>query len=259
MGRRHERFGNALLGAELLQSTQPMFDLGNLAVFDGLSAGASSDIEVLFDGLPGPIDLALDLTTRTMYWTDRGDPPRGNTVNRARMDSAPGRRKDPEIVFTHLMEGIGLALDIKNQRIFMSDFAGSVYSARLDGSNRRLLLFAQGNVTGIAYAELPVLRSHDGEEARWMWWIGLAGASLLVLSAADASQQHQQRHDCTDKGRRSANLIIHMTWPLHETRRARCSASSAVPRAIQDRLGIAIPVLEARAVGNSDAIPRSGG
>jgi hypothetical protein len=133
--------------------------LGNLAVFDGLSAGASSDIEVLFDGLPGPIDLALDLTTRTMYWTDRGDPPRGNTVNRARMDSAPGRRKDPEIVFTHLMEGIGLALDIKNQRIFMSsDFAGSVYSARLDGSNRRLLLFAQGNVTGIAYAELPVLR-----------------------------------------------------------------------------------------------------
>ena len=38
------------------------------------------DIEVLFDGLPEPIDLDLDLANRMMYWTDRGDPPRGNTV-----------------------------------------------------------------------------------------------------------------------------------------------------------------------------------
>ncbi len=113
------------------------------------------DIEVLFDGLPEPIDLDLDLTNRVMYWTDRGDPPRGNTVNRAPMDAPPGERKDPEIVFTHLMEGIGLALDLKNQRMFVTDFAGSVYSAGLDGSNQKTLLFAQGNLTGIAYAELP--------------------------------------------------------------------------------------------------------
>ena len=33
--------------------------------------------------------------------------------------------------------------------------AGSVYSAGLDGSNRRTLLGAQGNLTGIAYVELP--------------------------------------------------------------------------------------------------------
>ena len=26
------------------------------------------------------------------YWTDRGDPPRGNTVNRAPLDAAPGKR-----------------------------------------------------------------------------------------------------------------------------------------------------------------------
>src|SRR4029077_19552212 len=35
------------------------------------------------------------------------------------------------------------------------DFGGSVYSANLDGSNRRTLLFAEGNLTGIAYAEVP--------------------------------------------------------------------------------------------------------
>jgi len=41
------------------------------------------DIELLYENLPEPIDLELDLANRTLYWTDRGDPPRGNTVNRA--------------------------------------------------------------------------------------------------------------------------------------------------------------------------------
>jgi hypothetical protein len=41
--------------------------------------------------------------------------------------------KEPEIVFTHLMEGIGLALDLKGGRMFITDFGGSVYSANLDG------------------------------------------------------------------------------------------------------------------------------
>jgi hypothetical protein len=32
---------------------------------------------------------------------------------------------------------------------------GSVYSANLDGSNKKALLMAEGNLTGIAYAEIP--------------------------------------------------------------------------------------------------------
>jgi DNA-binding beta-propeller fold protein YncE len=121
----------------------------------GQTPANRTDIELLFDNLPEPIDLDLDLASRIMYWTDRGDPPRGNTVNRAPMDAAPGNRKDPEILITHLMEGIGLALDLKGGRMFLTDFAGSVYSANLDGSNEKTLLFAQGNLTGIAYAEIP--------------------------------------------------------------------------------------------------------
>jgi hypothetical protein len=121
------------------------------------SAANRKDIELLFDGLPEPIDLDLDLANRMMYWTDRGDPPRGNTVNRANMDAAfVENREEPEIVFTHLMEGIGIALDLKGRRMFLTDLAGSVYSASLDGSNRKTLLAAQGNLTGIAYAELPL-------------------------------------------------------------------------------------------------------
>jgi DNA-binding beta-propeller fold protein YncE len=112
------------------------------------------DIELLYDGLPEPIDLDIDPTARMLYWTDRGDPPRGDTVSRAPLDSPPGRRKAPEIVFSHLMEGIGLALDVQGGRMFITDLAGTVYSANLDGSNKKTLLFAEGNLTGIAYAEI---------------------------------------------------------------------------------------------------------
>ena len=117
----------------------------------GETAANRSDIEVFFDRLPEPIDLELDLENRVLYWTDRGDPPRGNTVSRACIDTKP---EAPEIVLTHLMEGIGIALDVPGNRMFVTDFAGSLYSADLDGKNERNFLYAQGNLTGIAYAEI---------------------------------------------------------------------------------------------------------
>jgi len=122
----------------------------NIDIPRGESAANRSDIEVLFDQLPEPIDLELDLGNRLLYWTDRGDPPRGNTVNRTSID----KKAVPEILVKHLMEGIGIALDVPGNRMFVTDFAGSVYSADLDGKNERSLLGAQGNLTGIAYAEV---------------------------------------------------------------------------------------------------------
>ena len=118
----------------------------------GQNAANRRDIELLYDALPEPIDLELDVRKRTLYWTDRGDPPRGNTVNRAPADPTPGANDKIEILMTHLMEGIGLALDLKGGRMFVTDFGGSVYSANLDGSNQKTLLIAEGNLTGIAYA-----------------------------------------------------------------------------------------------------------
>jgi hypothetical protein len=128
----------------------------NLEIPKGQSAANRKDIELLYEGLPEPIDLELDLAHRTMYWTDRGDPPRGNTVNRAPMDPAQGNaKKEPVIIFDHLMEGIGIALDLKGGRMFLTDLGGSVYSANLDGSNKKTVLAAEGNLTGIVYAEIP--------------------------------------------------------------------------------------------------------
>src|SRR5215468_6384668 len=114
----------------------------------GQTAVNRTDIELLFDGLPEPIDLEIDLKSRHLYWTDRGDPPRGNTVNRASLDADFSKHPTPDILLTHLMEGIGIALDFKGNRMFLTDLAGSIYSAKLDGTEKKPLLVAQGNLTG---------------------------------------------------------------------------------------------------------------
>ena len=121
----------------------------NIEIPAGQTAANRRDISVLFDGLPEPIDLELDLKNRRLYWTDRGDPPRGNTVNCTVIDG----KLSQEIVLNHLMEGIGIALDVPGDRMFVTDLAGSVYCARLNGAEKKLLAYALGNLAGVAYVE----------------------------------------------------------------------------------------------------------
>jgi len=113
----------------------------------GQTAAARKDIELLFDRLPEPIDLELDPRNRMIYWTDRGNPPRGNSVNRAPMDA----HRPPERLLGDLMEAIGLSLDLEGDRMFFTDLAGTLYRARLDGSEKTVLLWAQGNLSGAAF------------------------------------------------------------------------------------------------------------
>ena len=127
----------------------------NLNVPHGQTAATRTDIDVLFDRLPEPIDLELDLANRHIYWTDRGDAPKGNTVNRASMDvRAGGAGGHHTILAGGFDETIGIALDLAGRRMFVTDLRGSVYRLALDGTNKRTLFTDQGVLTGIAYAEL---------------------------------------------------------------------------------------------------------
>jgi hypothetical protein len=38
--------------------------------------------------------------------------------------------------------------------MFFADFGGTLYRVRLDGSKTTVLAWAQGNLTGLAYAEI---------------------------------------------------------------------------------------------------------
>jgi hypothetical protein len=123
----------------------------NLELPPGEDPAHRSDVELLYDKLPEPIDLDLDLTRRMLYWTDRGS----NTVSRAAFDHAngasPAHRPDPQIVMSDLKEAIGIALDVPGDRMYVTDLGGTVYSARLDGSDKRSILTGQGSLTGIAF------------------------------------------------------------------------------------------------------------
>ncbi len=124
----------------------------------GESPAHRTDIQVLFDGLPEPVDLALDLKTRTMYWTsDGGTGPGADTVSRAPMDPPAGydsaHRTDQQILASGLRAGIGISLDLSHARMFFTDLGGNVYSANLDGSDEKTLLSEMGGLTGIVYVD----------------------------------------------------------------------------------------------------------
>jgi len=111
-----------------------------------------SDVELLFAGLPEPIDLDIDPARRRLYWTDRGD----NTVSQAPMDPPrgvdPAKRTDREILVRGLKEAIGVTLDLPAQRMFYTSLGGEVGSAKMDGADARLILQDQGPLTGVTLA-----------------------------------------------------------------------------------------------------------
>jgi hypothetical protein len=121
----------------------------NLELPPGESPSHRSDIEVLFERLPEPIDLDLDLARRMIYWTDRG----ANIVSRAAMDPPRGTylhaRTDQQVLMSDLKEAIGIVL--AGERMYVTDLGGNVYSARLDGSDKRTVLSGQGSLTGITF------------------------------------------------------------------------------------------------------------
>jgi 3-hydroxyacyl-CoA dehydrogenase len=123
----------------------------NIEMPKGEDPAHRTDIELLYNGLPEPIDLDLDLRDRMIYWSDRGNGPRGNSINRAPMDAPPKARYQPEVLLGDLNEAMGLSLDLQGRRMFFADLGGSVYCAKMDGSEKKTLSIAQGNFTGIDY------------------------------------------------------------------------------------------------------------
>ena len=108
-------------------------------------------IEVLWSELPEPIDLEPDLDTNTMYWTDRGDPPRGNTLNKAAIPAVGEPGGDVSVVDANYHEAIGLAVDTPGGVAYVSDLSGQIRAVRLDGSGEQIV-FKGKPLTGIAGA-----------------------------------------------------------------------------------------------------------
>ena len=128
----------------------------HLAMPAGQTSLTRTDIEVLYDLLPEPIDIDLDLSARYIYWTDRAD----NTVSRAPIEIPAGltaaTRTDRQILVQNVPVAIGVALDLVRGKVYYTSGSnGALGRANLDGTQNESLIPMAGNLTGIALGELP--------------------------------------------------------------------------------------------------------
>ncbi|MGL4859065.1 MAG: hypothetical protein ACRC5A_04870 [Enterobacteriaceae bacterium] len=117
-----------------------------LALPAGETAATRTDIELLLDNLPEPIDLDIDVQQRVLYWTDRGAPPDGNSFNCARITSAGLQQH--QVICRGFAEAIGLALDLSGKRAFIADLAGQVWCIDLTTAHAQVI-YQQDAITGI--------------------------------------------------------------------------------------------------------------
>ena len=87
-----------------------------------------------------------------MYWTDRGELPLGNSINRASLGDIGSGKYD--ILARNMHEAIGLTIDKKNRHIYATDLGGSVYRFNMDGSNKQKFYDGEGAFTGIALSHV---------------------------------------------------------------------------------------------------------
>lgn len=93
----------------------------------GETADSRSDIELLWDGLPAPID--LELIEDRLVWTDRGSGswPGGNSLNRALLPAIGEPGKAPDILAQGFDEAIGLVVDQAEQVAYVADLSGKIW------------------------------------------------------------------------------------------------------------------------------------
>ena len=121
----------------------------------GQTSTNRNDIEILFSGLPEPIDVELDLEAGMIYWADRGD----DTINRAPIaipaGSTAATRADRQIIVRQVPEAIGVAIDKRRGRLYYTGGTGELGRANLDGSNKQEITVSGGAFTGIVVVDLP--------------------------------------------------------------------------------------------------------
>jgi len=99
----------------------------------------ATGVQCLLDGLPEPIDLEFDESSRTLYWTDRGELPHGNALYKVQLDADGNVSGQKEVLAKHFHEAIGLKLDLVRKQIYITDLGGSIYCYDLDGKTKEIM------------------------------------------------------------------------------------------------------------------------
>lgn len=115
----------------------------------GADAWNRSDVELLWDSLPEPVDLEL-VNGSLLTWTDRGGGPSGNSLNRA---SVTPEIAAPEVISLGYSEAIGVAA-VSASEYYVGDLGGSVRHIDLEAGADERFTHLGSAITGLAFAEL---------------------------------------------------------------------------------------------------------
>lgn len=134
----------------------------NIDFIPGETAKNRTDIELLLQNLPEPIDLDIDQIDGMLYWTDRGELPLGNSVNRAKVTNLKAitgnatslPNKDYSLIVRNLHEAIGIKVDQTNRQFYTTDLGGAVYRFDMDGRNKKRFYEDGGAFAGITLAHV---------------------------------------------------------------------------------------------------------
>ncbi|PNP73372.1 hypothetical protein FNYG_13270 [Fusarium nygamai] len=124
---------------------------------EGSDASSRKDIDVIAKGLPEPIDLDFDEDSGVLYWTDRGEIPFGNTLNKKTIVGQPPAAEGKlgrEIIAQGFAEAIGLGLDKKRDCIYVADMAGRLWQCETVPGPKKKVFESAGH----AYTGLVIVR-----------------------------------------------------------------------------------------------------
>ena len=123
----------------------------------GTTAADRDDIETVASNLPEPIDLEFDDDNGILYWTDRGEIPLGNTLNKKTLiPQAPEAEKalGREIIALGFGEAIGLRLDKARQKIYVADICGRLWECGTSPGPKAKIHEEAGHAyTGLAFVK----------------------------------------------------------------------------------------------------------
>ena len=94
----------------------------NLEMPAGAMPTTREDVELVMEHLPECIDLEFDDESGALYWTDRGELPLGNTLNKKQIIGKAGEGEGTlgrQILAQGFGEAIGLRLDRVKNRIYV--------------------------------------------------------------------------------------------------------------------------------------------
>lgn len=84
---------------------------------------SKADVYVVLNHPPEPIDLELDPVSNTLYWTDHGDPPFGDSVNVFNLDAV---FKGENMVYESLYSACMIGLECRRALSMVSCFSGDL-------------------------------------------------------------------------------------------------------------------------------------